>query len=156
MNIGNPHPSLLFRLKLVGGMRQAALGVPHVLLGANAEGIEKDGTITAHGEIPREGKVMQKNQRVADMAVEVLTRQAETRTQQTGVAFEEALKAVLRTEAGRQLEELRKGPHHDERSQEWQDSLARERAEERADAPGWSSSDETTSSPAKVPRRGFR
>jgi hypothetical protein len=49
MNIGNPHPSLLFRRKLVGGIRQAALGVPHVLLGANAEGIEKDDTITAHG-----------------------------------------------------------------------------------------------------------
>ena len=47
---------------------------------------------------------MQKNQRVADMAVEVLTRQAETRAQQTGEAFEDAFEDVLKTEAGRQLE----------------------------------------------------
>jgi hypothetical protein len=43
---------------------------------------------------------MQKNQRVADMAVEVLTRQAETRTQQTGEAFEEALAAIQKIPAG--------------------------------------------------------
>jgi hypothetical protein len=102
------------------------------------------------------GKVMRKKQRVAEMADEVLARQARTRADRTGEPLEDALEAVMGTEAGRQLEELRKGPHHDERSQEWQDSLARERAEERADAPGWSSSDETTSSPAKVPRRGLR
>ena len=95
---------------------------------------------------------MRKKQKVAEMADEVLARQARDRARRTGEPLEDALEAVMATEAGRQLEELRDGPHHDERAQEWQDSLARERA----DAPGWSSSDETTSSPAKVPRRGFR
>src|SRR5918997_6271352 len=74
---------------------------------------------------------MQENQRVADMAAEVLARQAQTRADQTGEAFEEALKAVLKTESGRQLEELRDGPHRDRRADEWQHDLARKRAEER-------------------------
>ena len=74
---------------------------------------------------------MQENQRVADMAAEVLARQAQTRAKQTGEAFEEALKAVLSTEAGRQLEELRDGSHRDERADEWQHDLPRERANER-------------------------
>ncbi len=99
---------------------------------------------------------MRKKQKVAEMADEVLARQAKTRADQTGEPFESALEAVMGTEAGRQLRELRNGPHHDERAQEWQESLARERREERADAPGWSSSDETTSPPAKVPRRAPR
>jgi hypothetical protein len=99
---------------------------------------------------------MRKKQKVAEMADEVLARQARDRARRTGEPLEDALEAVMGTEAGRQLKELRNGPHHDERAQEWQDSLARERAEERADAPGWSFYDETTSSPAKVPRRGPR
>ena len=74
---------------------------------------------------------MQENQRVADMAAEVLARQAQTRAEQTGEAFEEALKAVLKTEAGRQLEELRDGPHRNRRADEWQHDLPRKRAEER-------------------------
>jgi hypothetical protein len=115
-------------------MRQAALGVPHVLLGANAEGAKTGGTITATRETPGKGKVMQKNQRVADMAVEVLARQAETRAQQTGETFEEALKVVLQTEAGRQLEELRNGPHRDEGAYEWQHNLPHNRARERRTA----------------------
>jgi hypothetical protein len=74
---------------------------------------------------------MHKKQRVADMATAVLTRQAEARVEQTGEPFEEALKAVLETEAGRQLAELRDGPHRDERADEWQEGMAQERAEER-------------------------
>ena len=74
---------------------------------------------------------MQENQRVADMAAEVLARQAQTRAEQTGEAFEEALKAVLKTEPGRQLEELRDGPHRHERADEWQHDLPRKRAKER-------------------------
>jgi hypothetical protein len=74
---------------------------------------------------------MHKNQRVADMAVDVLARQAGILAKQTGEPFEEALKTVLETEAGRQLRELRNGPHHDERAQEWQEDLVRERARER-------------------------
>ncbi len=86
-----------------------------------------------------EREAMRKKQRVAEMADEVLARQAKTRADRTGEPFEDALEAVMGTEAGRQLRELRGGPHHDERAQEWQESLARDRAEERADAPGWSS-----------------
>ena len=48
-------------------------------------------------------KAMHENQRVSDMAVEILARQARARTERTGEAFKEALKAVLETEAGRQL-----------------------------------------------------
>jgi hypothetical protein len=74
---------------------------------------------------------MKKNQRVADMVDEVLARQARARAERTGEAFEEALKAVLETEAGRQLRELRDGPHHDERAGQWQEDISRERTEER-------------------------
>lgn len=74
---------------------------------------------------------MQKNQRVADMAIDVLVRQAGARAKQSGEPFEEALKAVLETEAGRQLRELRDGPHRDERAQDWQEDLVRKRAQER-------------------------
>ena len=74
---------------------------------------------------------MHKKQRVADMATTVLTRQAEARVEQTGEPFEEALKAVLETEAGRQLAELRDGPHRDEEAEQWQKDLPQKRAKER-------------------------
>ena len=77
---------------------------------------------------------MQKNQRVADMAIDVLARQAGERAQRTGEPFEEALKTVLDTEAGRQLGELRDGPHRDERAERWQEDLAQNRANERGRA----------------------
>ncbi len=99
---------------------------------------------------------MRRKQKVAERADEVLARQAKIRADRTGEPFEDALEAVMDTEAGRQLMELRNGPHHDERAQKWQDSLARERAVERAGTPGWSSSDDPKSSRAKVPRRGPR
>ena len=99
---------------------------------------------------------MHKKQKVAEMADEVLARQAKIRADRTGEPLEDALEAVMGTEAGRQLEELRNGRRHAKMAQEWQERLARGRAEERADAPGWSSSDATASSPAKLPRRGPR
>jgi hypothetical protein len=73
---------------------------------------------------------MHKKQRVTDMAEEVLKRQARDRAGRTGEPFEEALKAVLETEAGRQLRELRDGPHRGEEAQRWQEDLPRERIEE--------------------------
>jgi hypothetical protein len=76
-------------------------------------------------------QAMEKKQRVGAMAEEVLARQARARAERTGESFEEALKAVRNTEAGRQLEELREGPHRDERAGEWQGQMPRERAEER-------------------------
>jgi hypothetical protein len=77
---------------------------------------------------------VQKNQSVADMAEEVLAQQAGARARRTGEAFEVALTAVLRTEAGRQLARLRDGPHGGELAQRWQEDLPRERAEERSGA----------------------
>jgi hypothetical protein len=66
---------------------------------------------------------MQENQRVSDMAVEVLSRQASIRAKRLGESFEGALKAVLETAAGQQLAELRDGPFRD---------LPHKRAEERS------------------------
>jgi hypothetical protein len=77
------------------------------------------------------GKAMHKNQAVAEMAVDVLACQAGDRAKQTGEPFEEALKSVLETEAGRQLRELRDGPHRDEKAERWQEDLEQERARER-------------------------
>jgi hypothetical protein len=99
---------------------------------------------------------MRKNQRVAEMADEVLARQAEARADRSGEPFEAALEAVMGTEAGRQLGELRDGPHRDERAQEWQEGLARERTEEQAEALGWSASNKVPGSPADIPRRDPR
>ena len=73
---------------------------------------------------------MHKKQRVADMATAVLMRQAEARVERTGEPFEEAFKAVLETEAGRQLKELRDGPHRDEEAEQWQKDLPQKRAKE--------------------------
>ncbi len=44
------------------------------------------------------------------------------------------LQVYSRTEAGRQLEELRDGPHRNESAQRWQEVLQRKRAEERCRA----------------------
>ncbi len=77
------------------------------------------------------GKAMHKNQKVAEMAVDVLARQAGERANRTGEPFEEALKSILETEAGRQLGELRDGPHRDERAERWQENLVQERTQER-------------------------
>ena len=74
---------------------------------------------------------MHKNQRVADMAVDVLARQAGDRAKRTGQPFDEALKGVLETEAGQQLGELRDGPHRDEKAGQWQKDLVHQRTQER-------------------------
>jgi hypothetical protein len=74
---------------------------------------------------------MQQNQSVSEMATEVLARQAAARAKRTGESLVEAQRAVLQTEAGRRLGQLRDGTHRDERAEQWQPSLPRERAEER-------------------------
>ncbi len=68
------------------------------------------------------------------MAVEVLARQAMAEAKQSGEAFKDALESVLKTEAGRQLRELRDGPHRGEMAPQWQGDLARGRRRERAEA----------------------
>jgi cellobiose-specific phosphotransferase system component IIA len=74
---------------------------------------------------------MQQAQRVSDMALEVLARQASARSNRIGEPFEEALEAVLETEAGRRLRELSEGPHRYESAHQWQQDLAQKRAKER-------------------------
>jgi hypothetical protein len=73
---------------------------------------------------------MQENQRVSEMVVEVLARQASGHAKRTGEPLEDALKAVVNTEAGRQLGELREGAHREESAQQWQEDLPRKRAQE--------------------------
>ena len=72
------------------------------------------------------------------MTEEVLARQATTRAEQTGESFGQAMRTVLDTEAGEQLRELGDGPHRHERAEDWQASIARERAVEQVVALGWS------------------
>jgi hypothetical protein len=97
-----------------------------------------DSRISIAGEEPpRKGMHMRDNHSVADMADEVLAQQTKARASRTGESFEEALDAILKTEAGRQLWKLRNGPHRNEAADEWQEGIARERAEERDDALGW-------------------
>ena len=74
---------------------------------------------------------MHAEQVVADMVDEVLARQAAVHAGWSGESLEEALHAVVRTEAGRQLQELRDGPHGSERADEWQENLVCSRAEAR-------------------------
>ena len=72
--------------------------------------------------------------RASDVADLVLARQARARAERTGEPHYEALKAVLTTEAGQQLEGLRDGPYRDEEAQRWQDELAPKRAKKRRQA----------------------
>jgi hypothetical protein len=54
---------------------------------------------------------MPDEQSVEDMVDEVLANQAGYRASRTGESFEDALETVIETVAGRQLQELRSGPH---------------------------------------------
>jgi hypothetical protein len=78
---------------------------------------------------------MRAEQTVNEMAQEVLCRQARALAQRTGEPFVEALEAVLETPAGRQLEELRCGPHRDEETRYWQANLLSERVRQQAGHP---------------------
>src|SRR5215211_1413125 len=74
---------------------------------------------------------MRPEQNVAEMAEEVLARQAKVLVAQTGELFESALEAVASTEAGQQLRDLANGEHRHEKAQDWQVSVFEERAEGR-------------------------
>ena len=76
---------------------------------------------------------MREDQSVAEMANEVLMRQAKARAERSGEPIEEAMEVVLDTDAGKLLKELRDGPLGEESVEETQVELARERAEERED-----------------------
>ncbi len=115
------HPKLIWLLEAVRvevKFEDALLTLP---LGEHLSGSER-------GISSREGKVMQKNQRVADMAVDDLARQAGARAKRTGKPFEEALKGVLEIEASGQLSEPRDG-----RPEVWRQNLVQERKREQAE-----------------------
>ena len=76
---------------------------------------------------------MQPDQTVAEMANEVLVRQAESEAERSGEPIKAAMAAVVGTEGGKQLRELRDGPHAEEGVEEWQVGMARERARQRAE-----------------------
>ncbi len=78
---------------------------------------------------------MRAQQKVNEMAQEVLWRQARALAQRTGEPLVEALEPVLETPAGRQLEGLRSGPHQDEETRYWQANLLLERVSEQAGHP---------------------
>ncbi len=78
--------------------------------------------------------VNKSNRSVASIADEVLARQAQTRAERTGEPFDGALAVVSKTEAGRQLGELRDGAHGEEEANRWQEELAPRRAKERSRA----------------------
>jgi hypothetical protein len=75
---------------------------------------------------------MRAEQTVDEMAEEALWRQARALAKRTGEPLVEALEEVLETPAGRQLEELRCGPHRDEETRYWQANLLFERVSEQA------------------------
>ena len=78
---------------------------------------------------------MRAEQTVDEMTEEVLSRQARALAKRTGEPLLEALDAVLKTPAGRQLEELRCGPHRHEETRYWQANLLFERVSEQAGHP---------------------
>jgi hypothetical protein len=65
----------------------------------------------------------------------VLWRQAKAQAQRTGQSHASARAAVLETPAGRQLEELRCGPHQHEEVRYWQANLLFKRVSEQASQP---------------------
>jgi hypothetical protein len=73
---------------------------------------------------------MRPDQTVAEMAEEVLWRQAKAMVSHTREPFESALEAVASTEAGQQLRELANGEHRHKKAQDQQArSMLRERIE---------------------------
>src|SRR5918998_1285120 len=74
---------------------------------------------------------MRADETVAEMAKEVLGRQAKAMLAQTGESFKSALEAVSSTLAGQQLTELANGEHRLQKAQDWQRSVSEERAEVR-------------------------
>ena len=76
---------------------------------------------------------MRPEQTVAEMAGEVLARQARAHAQRTGQSLAEAIETVRETPAGRQLEKLGSGAHQHEEARYWQENLLWERAFERSE-----------------------
>jgi hypothetical protein len=65
------------------------------------------------------------------MVEEVLQRQAKDLVERSGYSLLEAMESVLQTDAGRELRELRNGPHAQEKVHGWQEDLLWSRTLER-------------------------
>ena len=78
---------------------------------------------------------MRAEQTIEEMDEEVLSRQARALAKRTGEPLLKTLAAVLETPAGRQLEEVRYGPHRHEQTRYWQANLLFERVSEQAGHP---------------------
>ena len=76
-------------------------------------------------------------------------RQAKAKAKRTGEPIEEAMEAVMKTEAGAQLRKLRDVPRDEGSVEEWQVGMARDRAEERAEDLG-----DHLEEPKEHPRHG--
>lgn len=117
---------------LFGLSRQSLYGVRRIYLPHTRvnDGEKKPGLCSHQVEgFRKEESIVREDQSVAEMANEVLMRQAKARTERTGEPIEEAMEAVLDTEAGKQLRELRDGPYSEEGVEEAQLDAARERVE---------------------------
>jgi hypothetical protein len=78
------------------------------------------------------GESVRPEQSVQEMVEEVLQRQAKVVLERSGCSPQQALEAVLQTDAGRQLSGLRGGPRaQEEKARGWQEGLLRERTLER-------------------------
>jgi hypothetical protein len=78
---------------------------------------------------------MRPEQPVSKMPQETPLRQARALAQRNGEPLLEALEAVVDTQAGMQLEELRSGPHQDEEARYWEANLLFARVSEQAGHP---------------------
>jgi hypothetical protein len=78
----------------------------------------------------KERSSVRDDQSIAEMANEVLMCQAKAGADRSGEPIEEALEAVLKTEAGQQLRDLRNGPHSEESIEQAQVGVARGRAQD--------------------------
>ena len=81
--------------------------------------------------LPREERACNKIRASHEMVEEVLERQAKVVLERSGCSPQEALEAVIQTDAGRQLGGLRDGPCAQEEARDWQEGLLWERAFER-------------------------
>ena len=83
--------------------------------------------------VNRKGEAMAAAGTVAELAEEVLVRQARYRAEETGELLEEAIRAVVNTTAGRMLAKLADGPYGDLSPEEWQARIAEQREEDYRD-----------------------
>ena len=100
-------------------------------LGAAAvlsEAVSLEEVLAAARRLGQKRRFSSRKGSVARMVNEVLSRQASARAARNGETFDDALEAVLQTEAGVQLEELRSGRRGDEWAHRWQEDLAPKRA----------------------------